>query len=282
MHNYQGIFSRQPRPVEHPKVVLITGATSGIGRATALLLAALGHQVAAMGRRQERLAELVAESEELLGNILPLQGDVRQAADMQRVAAETLAHFNRLDVLIANAGLGQRGPLVEADWDDLEPVLRTNIDGVLHSVRACVPMMRAGGGGHILTISSVLGPVPAGGSAVYSASKAAVDALARALRMELRPDNIWVTNILVGQTHTEFAEKRRGQSGKVARKLPTMSPEKVASQIAWAMERRQRTVILRLLDRLIVLTGKFLPWVMDRILARIYLKKQKAPTPGQS
>jgi short-subunit dehydrogenase len=264
---------RPDRPAKHPKVVLITGATSGIGRATSLLLAALGHQVAAVGRREERLIDLRQAGEALMGEILPLPGDVTDGDLMSRLAAQALAHFGRLDVLVANAGVAFRGSTVDADWLDLETVLRTNIDGVLHSVRACVPVMRAGRGGHIIMVSSVLGAAAAPGAAIYSASKAAVDSLAQALRMELRPDNIWVTNLLVGQTHTELAAKRRGSAGKVGGKFPTMKAEKVAAQIVWAMERRRRTVIIRPIDRLIVLGGRFAPRLTERILYRIYRAK---------
>jgi short-subunit dehydrogenase len=275
VQQYRGMLNRPrpDRPVENPKVVFVTGATSGIGKATALLLAALGHQVAVTGRREDRLAELKTESENLLGEILPLVVDVRDGVAMQKAAAEALAHYNRLDVLIANAGLGQRGLVVDSNWQEIETVLRTNIEGVLHSVRACVPPMRASGGGHIITISSVLGPIPAPGAATYSASKAAVDSYARALRTELKPDNIWVTNILVGQTHTEFSEKRLGESGRVASKLPTMTAEQVALQIVRAMERRKRTIILRWIDRFMVAGGTFFPWIADPILAKIYLKR---------
>ena len=253
--------------------VLITGGTSGIGRATALLMVSLGYDVAVTGRRAERLEELAAECENLPGKLLTFEADVQDRADMRRVAAETLAQFNRLDVLVANAGVGHRGTLVDADWEDLDTVLRTNIDGVLHSIRACVPAMKTSGGGHIITISSVLGPVPAPGAAIYSASKAAVDSLARALRVELAPDNIRVTNIIVGQTHTEFASKRLGHSGKVASKFPTMTPEKVAGQIVRALEGKKRTIIIRWIDRLFVLAGQFVPRIMDRVLARIYLQR---------
>lgn len=255
------------------KSVLITGGTSGIGRATALLMVSLGYDVAVTGRRAERLEELAVECENLSGKLLTFEADVQDRDAMRRVAAETLAQFNRLDVLVANAGVGHRGMLVDADWEDLETVLRTNIDGVLHSIRACVPAMKASKGGHIITISSVLGPVPAPGAAIYSASKAAVDALARALRVELAPDNIHVTNIIVGQTHTEFASKRLGRAGKVASKFPTMTPEKVAGQIVRALESKKRTIILRWIDRLFVLAGQFMPRIMDRVLARIYLRR---------
>lgn len=257
-------------PTPNPRVILITGATSGIGRATALLLAALGHQVAAVGRRTDRLQELVDESAELFGTILPLVGDVTQAESIQACVGETVGSFGRLDGLIANAGIGHRGPLIDADWQDIDDVLQTNINGVLHSIRAAVPAMRASGGGHILTISSVVGPVPTPNAAIYSASKAAVDSLAQALRMELKADKIWVTNVLVGQTHTEFAAKRRGRAGKVASKLPTMTPEQVALRLAQTLERRSRTVVLRPLDRLIIFGGRFFPYWMDRLMYRVY------------
>ncbi|NDJ84351.1 MAG: SDR family NAD(P)-dependent oxidoreductase [Chloroflexi bacterium] len=258
------------KPVEHPRVVMVTGATSGIGQATALLLLSLGHHVAGLGRNAERLATLATHADSLPGELLPLEGDVTDGNLVQRLAAQTLAHFGRLEVLVANAGIGHRGKLAEARWEDIERVLRTNIDGVVHSIRACIPPMRAGGGGHILTISSVVGPVPTPGAAVYAMSKAAIDSLSQSLRMELRNDDIWVTNMIVGQTATEFAKRRLGRSGKVARRLPTMPPERVAAQLVRAMDRRRRTVIIRPIDRLIVLAGRFTPWLMDRILYRVY------------
>jgi short-subunit dehydrogenase len=107
-------------------------------------------------------------------------------------------------------------------------------------------------------------------SAVYSASKAAVNVLARTLRVELAPDHIWVTNILLGQTHSEFAQARRGRPGRVASRLPTMQPEFVARRIVQESARHRRTVTLRWLDRLITFSGQYLPWIMDRLMARFY------------
>jgi len=183
---------------------------------------------------------------------------------------DMLARWGRLDVLVANAGLGQRGSITDSNWEDLEVVLRTNIDGVLHSIRAAVPTMRKSGGGHIITISSVVSVAPGAYSAIYSASKAAVNVIARTLRVELAADNIWVTNILLGQTHTEFAYVRRGRPGQVGGKLPTMSAAFVARRIVQESTRRRRTVTLRWFDRLITFAGTYLPWLMDRLVARFY------------
>jgi short-subunit dehydrogenase len=268
MDLYKRLASKQPTP----RTVLITGGSSGIGRAAALLFAALGDHVVVTARRMDRLIELQqqAEAENLIGTILPLEADVTDAAAMQRVVALTLAQFNRLDVLVANAGLGHRGALTESNWDDIETVLRTNIDGVIHSVRAAVPAMRASGGGHIVMISSILGQVPAPFASIYSASKAATDALARSLRGELKADKIYVSVLHVGQTDTEFAQKRRGQPGRVATKWPTMTPEQVAGGIARALESKPRTTALRWIDGVFIWAGRTFPALMDRLLARIY------------
>lgn len=266
------LYRKYLLPDQPPRVLLITGGTSGIGWATALLFAALGDHVAVTGRRIDRLAELKAEAEakHLTGTILPLEADVTDPAAMQRAVERTVAEFNRLDVLVASAGIGQRGALVDSPWGDLETVLRTNIDGVIHSVRAAVPAMRAGGGGHIILLSSVLGPVAAPYAAAYSASKAAVDALGRSLRGELRADHIHVSVLWIGQARTEFAARRLTQPGRVATRWPTMTPEQVAGGIARALERRPRTMTLRWVDRLFVWAGRSFPALMDRLLARIY------------
>ncbi len=256
-----------PNAPPSSRVVWITGASSGIGYETALAFARRGDRVAASARRADRLKKLVEAASGLPGSIQPYAADVTVAADMQRVADDVLARWGRLDVLVANAGLGQRGSITDSAWNDLEVVLRTNIEGVLHSIRAAVPAMRSSGGGHIITISSV---AVAPYATIYGASKVAVSAISRGLRVELKPDHIWVTNVLLGQTHTEFAEKRRGQSGRVAGKLPTMDAAFVARRIVQESSRHRRTVVLRNIDRLIIFGGMFLPQLADRITERIY------------
>ena len=188
------------------KVVLITGASSGIGYAAALAFARRGWQVAALARRLDRLAELRAAVESLPdphGELLPLEADVRDPLALERAVLGTSAHFGHLNALIANAGVGQRGALVESQWGDLETVLRTNIDGVLHSIRAAVPLLRSAGGGQIVIISSVTAGLTVPYTAVYGASKAFVSSIARSLRLELEPDDIGVAEVLGGRTEGE-------------------------------------------------------------------------------
>lgn len=269
MHWYSRYFL--PKQAD-PETFLITGGSSGIGRATARLFAALGHNVAVTARHLDHLQDLKRECEEadFNGVIFPLQADVTDRDAMRRAVALTLAEFNRLDVLVVNAGVGHRGALLDATPEDIDTVLRTNIDGTIHTIRAAVPALRASGGGHIVLISSVLGAVPAPYVSLYSATKAATDALARSLRGELKADGIRVSVLWVGQTHTEFADKRLGTPGRVASRWPTMTPEQVAGGVALALERSPRTMTLRWVDALIVWGGRRFPGLMDRILARIY------------
>lgn len=255
------------------KVVFITGASSGIGRATALAFARRGSHVAGVARRSERLAELEAEISALPaphGDFLGIAGDVTQADAMQAAVQQTLDRFGRLDVLVANAGVGHRGAVADADWKDLETLLRTNIDGVLHSIRAAVPAMRQSGGGHIITISSVSYNLVSPYAATYAASKAFVTSLAHSLRLELEDDRIRVTDVLVGRTHTEFNEKRLGAGKRTGEGLPTMPADRVADAILRAVANPKRSVTLRLLDRLTIWGNFLLPDVVGRLARRQY------------
>lgn len=226
-----------------------------------------------MARRGDRLAALETEISALPtphGDFVGIEGDVTQAEAMQAVVAQTVERFGRLDVLVANAGIGHRGAVVDADWDDLETLLRTNIDGVLHSIRAAVPAMREGGGGHIIIISSVSYNLVSPYAAIYAASKAFVSSLAHSLRLELEDDHIHVTDVLVGRTHTEFNEKRLGEGKRTGQGLPTMPPERVAEAILNTVRHPKRSVTLRLFDRLVIWGNILLPDVMGRLAKRQY------------
>jgi len=256
------------------RVALITGASSGIGYATALAFAREGTHVVALARRVERLDALrraVGELPKPHGDCLPVAADVRIFDDLQAAVDEALATYGRLDVLVANAGLGHRGSVVEAEWDDIETLLRTNMDGVLHSVRAAVPVIRQGGhGGHIVVVSSVVYNMVSPYAALYAASKAFASSLSRSLRLELEPDNIQVTDVLVGRTESEFNEKRLGKAGRTGGGIPVMPTEKVAADIVKITHQRRRTVTLRWFDRLIVLGNLLLPDFVGRRAMRQY------------
>jgi short-subunit dehydrogenase len=255
------------------KVVFITGASSGIGRATTLAFIRAGYHVTGTARRIERLQALEEEITALSaphGQLLPAQGDVAQPETLHTAVQQTLDTFGRLDVLVANAGVGHRGAIVDSDWDDMQTLLRTNIDGVLHSIRACVPAMRQHGGGHILIISSVAASISSPYAAIYAASKAFVSNIAGSLRIELQSDNIMVTDFLVGGTNSEFNDNRLGEGKRSSGGLPTMDVEQVARAIVNTVGKSKKRVILRLFDRLIVWGGTFLPGLLAHLAKRQY------------
>ncbi len=254
------------------QLVFITGVSSGIGRAAALAFARRGAHVAGVARRAERLAELQAEIHTLPlphGDFLGITADVTSAEAMNAAVAQAVERFGRLDVLVANAGIGQRGAIADSEWSDIETVMRTNIDGVLHSIRAAVPAMRQGGG-QIIIISSVVYNLVSPYAATYAASKAFVSSLTNSLRLELEADHIAVTDVLVGRTHTEFNEKRLGEGKRTGQGVPTMSAEQVAQAIVHAAERRPKRVILRFFDRLIVWGNILAPGILGWLAKRQY------------
>jgi short-subunit dehydrogenase len=252
------------------KVIFITGASSGIGYALALAYARRGDRVAAFARRSDRLDSLIAAAGSAGSSILPLVGDVTQAQDVTQAIQTIDQRWGRLDICIANAGIGHRGAITTAAWSDLDAVLRTNIDGVLHTIRAADSLLARSGGGQIVTISSVLSIAIGPYSTIYSASKATVNALVRGLRQEMAAQGTRFTNVMLGQTHTEFSQARRGVPGKVAGGLPTMTAEFVADRIIAAVDRRQARLTLRPVDHLIMLGGALFPAIMGRILVRVY------------
>lgn len=255
------------------RVILITGVSSGIGRAAVLAFIRHGDHVVGLARRTERLTELAQTVDQLPqphGEFLPVTGDVTVIADVERAVQAAVTRFERVDVLIANAGIGQRGAVADANWEDLETLLRLNIDGVLHSMRAVVPVMRSQGSGHIITISSVAASLVSPYAATYAASKAFVSSLVKSMRLELSADHIRISDVLVGRTDTEFNTARLGAGARQASRLPSMSAEQVAAALVGIVQRPRDTVVLRLFDRLIVLGNRWLPGLMGALAARQY------------
>jgi len=259
----------------HEKVAFITGASSGIGYAAALELARRGCHVAGTARDRaalEPLAEAVASLPQPHGDLLALAADVRDAVAVQEAVFATTTRFGRLDVLVANAGVGQRGSIADSEWADLETLLRTNIDGVLHSIRACVPVMRKAGGGRIILVSSISAGIPMPYAAAYGASKTFVSSLAASLRYELEDSHITVTDLRLGRVATPFSQNRLGEKGYSAgaSSLPTITPEQVARAIADNAERPRKVAILRWFDRLIRLIGLIAPGYLARKAMKQY------------
>jgi short-subunit dehydrogenase len=249
------------------RVILITGASSGIGYATSLHFAQRGWYVAGTARSADKLDALqqqINSAANTQSAFLPLVVDVRDAAAMQAAVAQVMSTFGRLDVVIANAGVGHRGAIADAAWEDLETLLRTNIDGVLHTIRAAVPALRKNGNGQIVIVSSVVWNMTSPYAGLYAASKAFVSSLARSLYFELKPYNIAVTDLRLGRVQTSFSDNRLGTSGrsKNATFPPEMTADYVAAEIFEAVERRPRIVTPRWIDRLLILANRLIPNVI--------------------
>lgn len=189
------------------KNILITGATSGIGEAAARIFAANNYNLIITGRRQERLEKL---AEELRSNhkaeVLTLCFDVRKNNEVERNISSLQANWKNIDVLLNNAGLASGlGPIQNGEIDDWEKMIDTNIKGLLYVTRAVSPLMIARNSGHIINIASVAGKEVYPNGNVYCATKHAVDALSRSIRIDLLPHGIKVTNIAPGLVETEFS-----------------------------------------------------------------------------
>ncbi|MEL6533846.1 MAG: SDR family NAD(P)-dependent oxidoreductase [Bacteroidota bacterium] len=219
------------------KTVLITGATSGIGKATAILLASQGFSLILCGRRKERLMELEEELSTKT-KVRTLSFDVR---DRDKVF-DTLKDIGEVDVLINNAGNAHGlAPLHEGDVDDWEAMMDINVKGLLYVTKAISPGMVSRKSGHIVNIGSIAGKEAYPGGNVYCASKHAVDAINNSLRMELHSYGIRVSAINPGLVETEFSEVRfKGDTAKAQKVYDGFDPltaQDIAETIAFVITR---------------------------------------------
>lgn len=188
------------------KVALVTGASSGIGEAAAVALAAAGATVALAARRADRLAALVQRIEAAGGTALALAADMAVEEQAVRAVEDTVARFGRIDILINSAGIMQAGGIEGADLAEYRRVIEINLMGTVYTSQAAVPHMLKQGGGDIITISSLAGRKGGAQTNSYSASKHAVNAMTDAMRQELGNRNIRVSILMPGATRTEVAE----------------------------------------------------------------------------
>ncbi|HVM72619.1 MAG TPA: SDR family oxidoreductase, partial [Anaerolineales bacterium] len=215
------------------KVVLITGASAGIGRASAMALAQEGARLVLTARRQERLEELAAAIQSLGSEATWVAGDATQEETALRCVAAAKQSFGRLDILINNVGVGNYKKLVETSAAEYDEMMDSNFRSTFLFTRQAVPEMIAQKSGTILMISSMAGKYGFAGEAVYCATKFAQVGFAQALDKELRPHGIRVGVICPGGTKTEFAlGKGRTEAGVASSGM--LEPEDVASAVLLA------------------------------------------------
>jgi NADP-dependent 3-hydroxy acid dehydrogenase YdfG len=222
------------------KVVAITGASSGIGEATALLLAERGVAVVLGARRTERLDKIVDGIRDRGGRAAILSTDVTRRADLDRLVGRAVEEFGRLDVLVSNAGISKIGPVADLDVDGWSAMIDVNLRGVLHGIAAALPVFRRQGQGHFVTTVSTAGLKIVPTMAVYAATKNAVRTLLEGLRQESTDGVVRTTSISPGYVRTELADSiddpqareqiRRGMAEFA------IAPEAVARAIAFAID----------------------------------------------
>lgn len=196
------------------KVIIITGASAGIGAATAIEAGRSGMRVVLAARRKDKLDQVAARVREAGGEALVVETDVADREDADRLVRQTLEHFGQLDVLFANAGFGYFGPLIEMDRATEDRMWQVNYFGALHCVRAAAAVMKQQQRGHILITGSILSHVGLPYYATYCATKAAQRAAIQALQLELEPDHIFVTGVYPSGTKTEFFDRVADVSGR--------------------------------------------------------------------
>ena len=221
------------------KVVAVTGASSGIGEATALLLAGRGAKLVLGARRSDLLEALVDRIAGAGGEAIQARTDVTRREDLMNLVKVACARFGKLDVLINNAGIGPISPLDDLRVEDWEQMIDVNFKGVLYGIAAALPVFRQQGFGHFVNIISTTGLKVVPFQAVYGATKNAVRTLTEGLRQEAR-DKLRVTGISPGFIHTDFAQSMTNPDAKAqtlsARDKMAISPEAIARAIAFAIE----------------------------------------------
>ncbi len=224
-------------------IALITGATAGIGRATAFAFAEHGWDVILTGRRTDRLAALEDEIPRVFGTrVFTLPFDVRERAAVESQIRSLPHDWKKIDVLVNNAGLASGLSLIhEGEMEDWEKMIDTNIKGVLYMTRTVVPLMLECGRGHVINIASIAGKEAYKKGNVYCATKFAVDALTKSMRLDLLEQGIRVTGIYPGAAETEFSLVRfKGDADRARQTYAGFEPltaEDIADAIYFAASR---------------------------------------------
>lgn len=236
------------------RIALVTGASSGIGEATAIALAEAGAKVAIAARRRDRLDALAERLAPLGAEPLVLEADLIDEHTAQQIVADTQEHFGRLDILVNNAGVMYLEPVAEADLGRWRRMLELNVLSLIASTQAALAGMRKRRDGHIVNISSTAGRIANPNAAGYSATKFGVVAFSEALRREVCADNIRVSIIEPGAVATELREhigdaKVRDQLNAWAEGMRQLQSEDVADAIVFCVSRPDHVNVNEILMR---------------------------------
>jgi short-subunit dehydrogenase len=250
------------------KVIIITGASSGIGRETALILAREGAKLVLVARRPEPLEKVRSELAVTGASILVLSLDLKRREDVERMVKVTRERFGRIDVLINNAGFGFFGTVENTPPSVVKDIFALNFEAALYATQLVIPVMRAQKSGQIINISSVAGKRGLPLSGIYCATKFALDGLTQSLRLELKDSGIDVSLVNPAATDTAFfGNIRRGDVvGKFKPMGYVQSPWAVAAAIVSCIRNPKLEVYPHRISRLIVWLNAVVPSLVDKVM----------------
>lgn len=251
------------------QVVMITGASSGIGAALAREFAREGAHAVLVARRVERITALAAELTAAGSRALAVEGDVTRDGDLERAVESARQEFGRLDVAVANAGILVRGRILNLTLDDYRRQLETNTFGALRTVMAAIPALQQTKG-RIVLIGSLIGMVSIPGGTPYCMSKFALNGLADGLGHELAPSGVSVTHVMSGFVATEIYTNVPLR--RPPHKLIALTPEQAARQIVSAAHRRKRCLMLPWPTKMAIFLQRHFPWLVYMAIDRAFRK----------
>ena len=263
------------------RVAVITGASAGIGKATAEAFARAGSRVVLGARRHDRLERVAEGIRATGGEALALVTDVAEASQVEALVGRAVASYGRLDLLVANAGIGYFARVEETPLEVVERLWQVNVLGTLYAIRAALPVMRRQGEGHVIVVSSVSGKRGSPGSGLYAATKFAQVGLCEALRVELAGSGIAVSVICPVGTSTEFFEAAAARGGlRVEPMGPVQTAETVAVAILRCAKRPRPEVLVFPPARLLVILNAIAPRLADSLLLRFRRRLLGGRLPG--
>ena len=254
------------------KVVIVTGASSGIGAAIARLFAAEGASLALASRAIGKLESLASA---LGPRAVALETDVTDPARVQEMTRRCVERFGRIDILVNNAGVGMYGGIVETPLARFQQLIATNWLGPVHAIQTVVPHMRQQGGGQIINVSSIVGKVVIPWMTAYGSTKFALNALSDGLRMELRQDRIQVISVCPGQIRTPFPDNAFKNPDSQSFHPGGISPERVAKAVLRASLRGSREVVVPASSRGFWWVHSLFPGLLDWMMARFLRQRMQ-------
>lgn len=255
-------------PGLHGRAALVTGASSGIGAATARALAREGARVALLARRRDRLEALADELRPTASDVLVCPADVTDPAAGRGAVLGVLGRWGRIDLLINNAGRGMAAPFEATSEEEFKSLLDVNLVGVLTVTRLVLPAMLKAGAGHIINVSSVVGRRGVPLRSAYSATKFGLVGLTECLRQELRGRGVSVSLVYPVYTETEFHAVELRKAAPI-RKGPVQSAEHVARAIVRCARHPRREVYPYPPARILALLSVLIPGLVDWVMARL-------------